>query len=192
MSKAPKDAKSNTEAKPKDADPSGKPAKSGKKKLVLLLVPVLLIATGAGLWFTGILPPLLGLGADKHEKAQDANAHAAPPGDPAPGAEADAKVPVFIDIPDVVANLNAGPRKTSFIKLKARLELSRPEDQAVVTAAMPRLQDLFTTYLREVRPEELRGSVGTYRLREELLARANIAVTPARVLDVLFTEMLVQ
>jgi flagellar FliL protein len=46
---------------------------------------------------------------------------------------------------------------------------------------MPRVLDLFETYLREMRPEELRGSAATYRLREELLARTNIAVAPARV-----------
>ena len=57
---------------------------------------------------------------------------------------------------------------------------------------MPRLLDLFQTYLREMRPEELRGSAGTYRLREELIARANIAVAPTRILDVLFPEMIVQ
>jgi flagellar FliL protein len=57
---------------------------------------------------------------------------------------------------------------------------------------MPRLLDLFQTYLREMRPEELRGSAGTWRLREELIARANIAIAPARVTDVLFTELLVQ
>ena len=43
-----------------------------------------------------------------------------------------------------------------------------------------------------MRPEELRGSAGTYRLREELITRANIAVAPAHVVDVLFTELLVQ
>ena len=77
-------------------------------------------------------------------------------------------------------------------RIKARLELARVEDQAVVAASMPRLLDLFQTYLREMRPEELRGSAGTYRLREELIARANIAVHPTRVVDVLFTELLVQ
>jgi flagellar FliL protein len=61
-----------------------------------------------------------------------------------------------------------------------------------VKGAMPRLQDIFQTYLREMRPEELRGSAGTYRLREELLVRANAAVAPARVSDVLFTQLLVQ
>ena len=57
---------------------------------------------------------------------------------------------------------------------------------------MPRLQDLFTTYLRELRPDELRGSVGMHRLREELTARAAVAAHPVRVTDVLFVEMLVQ
>jgi flagellar FliL protein len=61
-----------------------------------------------------------------------------------------------------------------------------------VKQAVPRLQDMFQTYLREMRPEELRGSAGTYRLREELIIRANIAAAPAHITDVLFIQMLIQ
>jgi len=43
-----------------------------------------------------------------------------------------------------------------------------------------------------LRVDDLRGSAGIYRLREELLARINIAVRPAKVKDVLFKEVLVQ
>jgi flagellar FliL protein len=78
------------------------------------------------------------------------------------------------------------------VKLVARLEVGRQEDVERVKLAMPRLQDLFQTYLREMRPEELRGSAGTYRLREELIARANLAAAPAQISDVLFTQMLIQ
>ena len=39
---------------------------------------------------------------------------------------------------------------------------------------------------------KLRGSAGTYRLREELIARANLAAAPARINDILFTQMLIQ
>ena len=74
----------------------------------------------------------------------------------------------------------------------ARLEVTRQEDVQPVKQAMPRLQDLFQTYLREMRPEELKGSAGTYRLREELIGRANLAAAPARVSDVLFMQMLIQ
>jgi flagellar FliL protein len=158
--------------------------KGGKKKLLLLAVPVVLAAAGAGLWFGGILPPLLGMG--KPDKA--AMAH---PADQ-PAEAAALKPPTFVDLPDIIGNLNTPAKRQVFLKLKARIELAKPEDAAFVQAAMPRLLDLFQTYLREMRPEELRGSAGIWRLREELIARANVAVAPARVVDVLFTEMLIQ
>jgi len=157
--------------------------KGGKKKLLLILLPLLLlIGVGAGLWFTGILPKLLGMGPPPEETTEAAAEPAPPPRSP----------PAFVDLPEIVANLNVPGRRASFVRLRAKLEITRAEDTAAVQAAMPRLQDLFQTYLREVRPEELRGSAGTHRLREELIARANLAAAPARVTDVLFVEMLVQ
>ncbi len=151
--------------------PATKPG--GKRKLLLTGAGVLLLAGGGGAaWFAGLIP---------HGGHKEAHAEAKGPA-----------APVFLDLPDIVANLNAGPRRAAFIKLKAKLELARPEDQAVVQAAMPRVLDLFQTYLREMRPDELRGTAGTYRLREELVARSSIAAQPAHVLNVLFTELLVQ
>jgi flagellar FliL protein len=61
-----------------------------------------------------------------------------------------------------------------------------------VKAAQGKMLDLFQTYLRDMHPDELRGSIGSYRLREELLSRANIALAPARVTGILFLEMLIQ
>ena len=157
------------EAKP------GKQGGKGKRKLLLLL-PLLLAAVGAGLWFSGILPKLL----HGEEAAQAEHAPPAP------------RPPVFFDMPDIVANLSVTGRRASYIKLRSKLELARAEDAAPLQAAMPRLLDLFTTYLRELRPEELRGSSGTQRLREELILRANLVAPPARVTDILFTELLLQ
>ena len=157
-------------------DVADAPKKGGKKKLILIAVPVVLIGAGAGLWFSGILPGLLGMNHDEHHAAE------APKAGP----------PVFVDLPDMIANL-AGPNgKPSYVKLQARLEIARQEDTDKIKAAMPRLLDMFQTYLREMRPEELRGSAGTFRLREELLGRANVAVAPVKVNDVLFTQLLIQ
>ncbi|HEV7267407.1 MAG TPA: flagellar basal body-associated FliL family protein [Falsiroseomonas sp.] len=155
--------------------------KGGKKKLILIAVPVLLLGLGAGLWFGGILPPLLGMGGGSQEEAAQAAAAAPPP-----------PVPAFVDLPEIVSNLNVQGRRASFVRLRAKIEVSRSEDVPAVQAAMPRLVDLFATYLREVRPEELRGSAGSHRLREELIARATIAATPAQITDLLFVEILVQ
>ena len=155
-----------------------KPA--GKKKLLIPVVAaLLLLGVGAGGWFSGVIPKLLGRGATA-EHAEGAKAEAT---------AASAKAPIFMDLPDI---LNTGQRRAAYVKLKAKLELSKPEDQATLTAAMPRVLDLFQGYLREMRPEELRGTAGTYRLREELLSRTNLAAPPARVVAVLFTEMIVQ
>jgi flagellar protein FliL len=150
--------------------------KGGKKKLIMIAAPVLLIGIGAGLWFTGILPGMLGM---RH--AEPVSQEAAKP-----------SAPVFVDLPDMIANLAGTSAKPTYIKLQARLEVSKPEDAEKIKSSMPRLQDIFQTYLREMRPEELRGSAGTYRLREELLGRANVAVAPVRVNDVLFTQLLIQ
>jgi flagellar FliL protein len=152
------------------------PAKSGKKRKLILLaaIPVVLALVGAGLWFSGVLPHLLGMDKPK-EHVEESN-----------------EAPTYVDLPEMVANLNSGNHRPSYVKLTARIEILKAADAVKVKAAMPRLQDMMQTYLREMRPEELRGSAGTYRLREELLARANVAVAPAKISDVLFTQMIVQ
>lgn len=159
----------------------------GRKKLLLIAVPLVLGGAGAGLWFGGILPPLPGMGPSPAEDEARPRAEAPRP-------------PAFFDMPEIITNLNATGRRPVFLKLRSKLEIARVEDSAAIQAAMPRLLDLFQTYLRETRPEELRGSAGTHRLREELIARANIAVAPPagstqpapRITDVLFMEILVQ
>jgi len=152
------------------------PQKSGtQRRLILLAVPVIVAGVGAGLWFTGVLPRLLGFG---HTESK---AEAAKP-----------VAPIYVDLPEMVANLNSNPHRPNYVKLQSRLEVAKQEDVEVVRSAMPRLQDLFQTYLREMRPEELRGSAGTYRLREELIGRANLVAAPAHVTDVLFIQMLIQ
>jgi flagellar FliL protein len=156
------------EAQPEPEKPSG------QRKLILLAVPLVLAVLLAGLWFTGLLPHWLGVSHPPAETAQKP------------------QEPIFIDLPEMVANLNGNLRRPSYVKLVARIEVTRPEDADRIRQAMPRLQDLFQTYLREMRPEELRGSAGIYRLREELIARADAAAAPARVTDVLFTQMLIQ
>ncbi len=181
-------AKSATAAATTEAGSSAPKAKGGKKKLILLAAPAVLAAIGAGLWFGGILPPLLGMG---HEAKPVLTGDGHPSDQPSEAAAA-VKAPVYVELPEIIANLNTNGKRAAFVKLHARLELSKPQDQAAVEAAMPRLQDLFQTYLREMRPEELRGSAGTWRLREELIARANLAAAPGHVVDVLFTEMLIQ
>jgi flagellar FliL protein len=148
------------------------PQKTGRRKALIGVIAALVVLSGIGIAYaTGFVGKLTG----------SKESHAAESG-----------VPGGVDLPEIIANLDAGARRSAFVRLKARLELASKSDEARVLAALPRMQDLFQTYLRDMRPEELRGSTGTYRLREELISRANIAIAPARVTEILFIELLVQ
>jgi flagellar FliL protein len=163
------------------AAPEGDAAPKAKSKLMLIMAVLVavLLAAGAGLWFSGILPKLLGL-QPKVEAGKPAHDSAA------------AAAPVYLDVPEIITNLNVAGRRQSYLKLHAKLELGGSGDVAGVTAAMPRILDLFQTYLRDMRPEEMRGSEGSYRLREELIGRASVAAAPAQIRDVLFQELIIQ
>lgn len=156
-----------------------------KKKLLFILVPVLfLVGAGAGVYFLGLADPLLKM-FHKEKPAAAPAAEEGKPGQPAPAA-------VFYDLPEILVNLNSAGRKQNFLKIRVSLELESPLDVPKIEAVMPRIIDNFQVYLRELRIEDLQGSAGLLRLREELLTRVSSAVKPAKVNDVLFKEMLVQ
>ncbi|HBA41668.1 MAG TPA: flagellar basal body protein FliL, partial [Alphaproteobacteria bacterium] len=83
-------------------------------------------------------------------------------------------------------------KRGSFLKLRVSLELDDPEAPLALEPLLPRIIDNFQVFLREMRVEDLRGSAGMIRLKEELLRRVNISVQPIEVQDILFKEMLVQ
>jgi flagellar FliL protein len=106
---------------------------------------------------------------------------------------AEAKPAVFFDVPDVLVNLsNGNGERTQYLKVKAVLEVPDQALVAQITPVMPRVLDTFQTYLRELRPSDLDGSAGLYRLKEELMRRVNTAIAPNKITAVLFKEIVVQ
>ncbi len=166
-----------------DDDEDGEESpKSSKKKLIIVVGVALLVVVGgvAAAYFTGLMQPLIDMIG----------------GTSAPAAEGDkkgaAKEPVFYDLPEILVNLNTGTRKATYLKIRVSLELENNLDIPEIEKRMPRIIDNFQVYLRELRVDDLKGSAGMYRLREELLSRVSAAVAPAKINDVLFKEMLVQ
>jgi len=161
---------------PPEGEEQAAPKSGGRRRLLIFAAAglVLLVGTGSVLYYTGVLNKLLG--------THPAEAKIAPPPKP----------DVFFDLPDLLVNLNSNGRRASFLKISVSLELEDQADVVRLQAVMPRIIDNFQVYLRELRVEDLRGSSGIYRLREELLARVNAAAAPVKVKDVLFKEMLVQ
>ena len=164
-----------------DSEDDDKPGSS--KKVLIIVGVVLLLAVGgfAAAYFTGLIDPVIAWITGAEEKEQEE------------GQERVRSVDaVFFPLEEVIVNLNTGGRKSSFLKIRISLELENSGDIKRVETVMPRIMDNFQAYLRELRIEDLKGAVGMYRLREELLSRVNTAVAPVKVHDVLFKEMLVQ
>jgi flagellar FliL protein len=169
-------------------EPSG--GGGGKKKLFIIIgaAVFVLLGVGAGLFFTGLLDPLLG------KKTETVGAE---PGEAEPaqgGKDAAPTGPVaFFDMPEMIITLNTATKaKAAFMKIRLSLEVPQSSEIPKVQAAMPRIVDNLQGYLRELRVDELKGSAGAYRLKEEILTRIKLAVAPAKVNAVLFKELQVQ
>ena len=168
--------------KPKKADAAegagGEAAapKSKKKLIIIVAAAVLLLGGGGGAFML------------KKRAAAEAEAeHAAE--------IAEVKKPsIFLDVREMVMNLSpeAGVEKAKFAKVRIALELKDAKVESEVKPLMPRVEDALQIYMRDLRGSDLSGSLGLYRLREELLKRVNVAVYPARVEAVLFKDVIVQ
>ena len=148
---------------------------SGKKIVLFIIAPLLLVAIVVGVLFaTGVLGSLTGGG----EQTQ---------------AEGKASKEVYYhELPTMLVNLNTSGGGKGFLKLTVSLALDNQKGREQIKQVTPRIVDSFQVYLRQLRVSDLEGSAGMQRLREELLLRVNNTVENVKVKDVLFKEMLVQ
>ena len=174
-SKPKKVDRAKAEAEDEEAGADGEPSAQPKRKLPLKLIIIIAAAgfvvlgggTGAYFMFAG---------------GKDSAAAAVP-----------AKPPAFVDVPEVLVNLSTvGSDRTQYLKVKIVLEIPDAVLGPQIESTMPRVMDAFQTYLRELRPSDLNGSAGLFRLKEELTRRVNTAISPNQVNAVLFKEIIVQ
>src|SRR5882724_2923732 len=171
MASKPKQVAAADDAEADEGAQSAKPKGKLPLKLILIAVGALVVLGGGG------TAGYLMLGHSKESKA----------------AVAAVKPPTYIDVPEVLVNLsNVGTDRTQYLKVKVVLEIADALLQPQIQSAMPRVMDAFQTYLRELRPTDLDGSAGLYRLKEELTRRVNAAISPNRINAVLFKEIVVQ
>lgn len=199
-----KGADKEEEEKPDETD-GGEVKTKGKKGLIIIIAVVLLLLIGgAAAYF------LVFAGDDKKDKAttEESSEEDAEEGDHEEestegeeeeggeeggeeGKKAD-KGPIYYDLPEFLVNLTSPTKQTSFLKMKVTLELKKKKDIKAVEKALPRITDSFNTYLRELRPDDLRGSAGMYRLRDEMILRINQSLAPVEIKSLLFKEVIVQ
>ena len=191
------------------ATPEGAEDAPKKKKLPLLfiIIPAALVVLGGGggaAFFLMQPKPAAaedGHGAEKkggHDKKADKKGGGHGGGgdaaaDPSLGVIAEGPDGVtFFTLPDMVVNIQAADGRPTYLKLKLTLETKDAHVAEQLQGEMPRMQDMFQGFLRELRPEDLAGSAGSFQLRAEILRRVNLLAAPGKVDAVLIEEMLVQ
>ena len=98
----------------------------------------------------------------------------------------------YCDVPDLIVNIQTTDGTPVYLKLSLALEMYSADEKAGLLALMPRIVDQYQGYLRELRPDDIKGSAGIMRVKEELLRRTNVAAAPYHVRDVLLKEMILQ
>jgi flagellar FliL protein len=153
------------------AEAAAAPTKSKKKLIIIAAAAVLMLAGGGATWFFFF-----------RGHGEEMRAEAAAP-----------KAPIFVDVPEVLVNLVGAPgERVQYLKVKVVLEVKEEKQVEAIKPAMPRVSDIFQTYMRELRPADLNGSAGLFRLKEELTRRVNAAISPGQVNAVLFKEVVIQ
>lgn len=182
---AEEDDKEKAEVTPEAEAAAAEAAAKAKKKktmtmVIAALLAVLVLGGGAGIFFV-----MHKSGGEEESKTKKEVAADAKGGE-------EKKASVYYSLGDLLVNLSGEGKHPNYLKVKISLELADEKDLPLMDSIKPRIIDNFQVYLRELRIEDLRGSAGMYRLREELLMRVTEAAQPVRIRDVLFQEMLVQ
>ena len=95
-------------------------------------------------------------------------------------------------MPDMVVNIQSTDGRPTYLKLKLAFEMPDEDSAEAITPNQLRLNDMFQSFLRELRTDDLAGSEGSYQLRQEIQRRVNLVIAPSKVNAVLIQEMLVQ
>ncbi|CAN5416787.1 flagellar basal body-associated FliL family protein [soil metagenome] len=208
--KPPKDAEAATAlAVAHGAEVEGEAPAKKKLPLLFIIIPaaLLVLGGGGGAAFFMLQPkPAAAEGEHGAEKAEEGHGkkkeekggHGEKKGEGEaadPGAGVIAAGPdgvTFYTLPDMVVNIQSPDGRPTFLKLKLTLEMKDADLATTLQEEAPRMQDMFQGFLRELRPEDLAGSAGSYQLRTEILRRVNLIASPSKVDAVLIEEMLVQ
>jgi len=151
---------------------AAEPAGTKRKKLIVIVAAALLLVLGGGgaAWYL--------LGGDRAAAAAETN-------EPPPTAEE------LVDVAEMSVNLRTSDGSTKLLRVHLML-VPGAMGKEEVTASLPLVVDAFQPFLRELRPEDIAGSAATFRIKEEMLVRANAVLGRQAVKDVLIQELVQQ
>lgn len=184
---------------PPAAEGEGGEAAAGKKKfpLMIVIVGVVVVALLGGGGATAMLlmkhkAPAVKVAdaakpkAKKKEKGKDDK--------PEEGMGKTSDGPngvTYYAFPTILSDMQGDDGRPGQIKVDMTFELANADIADTINDNMPRMKDMLQTFLRELRPEDLSGSEGTFRLREELMRRVNLIIAPEKINTINLTGIVI-
>ncbi len=90
---------------------------------------------------------------------------------------------ILYDLPEIEVMLNSHDQNKQYARIKLSLEIPNLQEEKihVLEAFIPRINDIVTSHLIEIYPEEIQTTQGLYWLKEDLLYRINLVTKPVKI-----------
>lgn len=163
-----------------DLAAAGLAAKPSKLVPIVLVVNSVLVAAVLARTFLAPAPAA----AHEQEPKAEHGEHAAVAGPPL-------GLGPTVRLPEFVVHLR-NPEAERYAKVTFEVEVGVEPDKDKVNAVMPRIRELFISYLADRTTEDLRGSEGIEHLKRDLLARLSQELPGSPIRAVFITDIVVQ
>jgi flagellar FliL protein len=155
---------------PQETD--GVAAKRKRFRIIAAVVALLLLIAGAlGYYFL-----VMQHDDTKAEAPEDKSAEAA----------------IYVPAPEMIVNLRTPDGQSAFLKINFAIAAHDEAAGEMLQERMPEIRDALQPFLRELRPEDLAGSAGVFRIKEEMTRRVKDRVGPDKVDDILIQDLIQQ
>lgn len=156
-------------------NPEESQALATKRKRIRIIaaavVLLLLIAGALGYYFL-----VMQKGDAKEKAAEDKAAEAA----------------IYVPAPEMIVNLRTPDGQSAFLKINFAIAAHDEAAGEMLKERMPEIRDALQPFLRELRPEDLAGSAGVFRIKEEMTRRVKDRVGADKIDDILIQDMIQQ
>lgn len=167
----------------------GTPAEAPKSKKKLIIIGaaagVLLLGGGGGAF-------MMLSGGDKAEASAEAGHGEEAKAETEKGGEGEKGKDAYIDVAPMVVNLRSPDGAARYLKIHFMIVPGPNGGEDAMKEKLPLILDAYQPFLRELRPEDLAGSAAVYRIKEEMLVRANAAAGSGVVKDILIQDLVQQ
>ncbi len=163
------------------------PKKKSKLLLIVIILLLLLLAGGGGAAYFLFIKKKP---APAPKNAAQAPGQAAPAAAPA-GPSAPPVKTIIDHLSTFIVNL-ADQSGSRYLKVTMDLSLSNEAVKKEIEDKMPMIRDTIITILSNKYYNDIATPAGKLTLKRELISRLNVALTKGRILDIYFTDFVVQ